>query len=233
MRKGFTLIELLVVIAIIAILAAILFPVFAGARERGRETLCCNNLKQLMIGIRQYCEEHDGKMPTCIQYNNVVPDFMGNYTCGVPSSVTKGSLYPYVKSKKSYVCPSDINSSIGIKNWTFSYSMNYLMGSDFALLKSANYLDQKRAIINLDVESAGRTATMLILIHEKRDRINDGYFAWVNLGDIPSDVHYEGTTVAYADGHAKWSSYKALCKARDDAQWVCNTLYPTWLLKKP
>ncbi|MEN6404264.1 MAG: prepilin-type N-terminal cleavage/methylation domain-containing protein, partial [Armatimonadia bacterium] len=65
MKRGFTLIELLVVIAIIAILAAILFPVFAKAREKARQTSCLNNCKQLGTAIVQYCQDYDERMPKC------------------------------------------------------------------------------------------------------------------------------------------------------------------------
>ncbi len=61
--SGFTLIELLVVIAIIAILAAILFPVFARAREKARQTSCLNNVKQITLGLLMYCNDYDGKYP--------------------------------------------------------------------------------------------------------------------------------------------------------------------------
>ena len=63
MRKGFTLIELLVVIAIIAILAAILFPVFAKAREKARQASCESNLKQLALGMLMYAQDYDEKLP--------------------------------------------------------------------------------------------------------------------------------------------------------------------------
>ncbi len=62
-RKGFTLIELLVVIAIIAILAAILFPVFARAREKARQTSCLSNLKQLSLGVLMYAQDYDERLP--------------------------------------------------------------------------------------------------------------------------------------------------------------------------
>ncbi|HEY3418222.1 MAG TPA: prepilin-type N-terminal cleavage/methylation domain-containing protein, partial [Armatimonadota bacterium] len=62
-RRGFTLIELLVVIAIIAILAAILFPVFAKAREKARQTSCMNNQKQIATGILMFAQDHDETMP--------------------------------------------------------------------------------------------------------------------------------------------------------------------------
>lgn len=63
--KGFTLIELLVVIAIIAILAAILFPVFARARENARRSSCMSNMKQIGLGLMQYTQDYDEKLPTC------------------------------------------------------------------------------------------------------------------------------------------------------------------------
>src|SRR5450759_590421 len=68
--NGFTLIELLVVIAIIAILAAILFPVFASAKENARTSGCSSNLKQIYVGLMGYCEDYEGKMPGypgCVQ----------------------------------------------------------------------------------------------------------------------------------------------------------------------
>ncbi|MDR3709808.1 MAG: DUF1559 domain-containing protein [Capsulimonadaceae bacterium] len=92
---GFTLIELLVVIAIISILAAILFPVFATAREKARSTACLSNLKQLGLAWTQYTQDYDEYVP-----------------CGVSDWTFGGSgwasqLYPYVKSAKVFLCPSD------------------------------------------------------------------------------------------------------------------------------
>jgi len=97
-RKGFTLIELLVVIAIIAILAAILFPVFATAREKARQTACLSNLKQIGIGYVQYCQDYDEATPACV------------YNAGGGNNVmiTLGSLLdPYIKSAQTWRCPSD------------------------------------------------------------------------------------------------------------------------------
>jgi prepilin-type N-terminal cleavage/methylation domain-containing protein/prepilin-type processing-associated H-X9-DG protein len=100
-RKGFTLIELLVVIAIIAILAAILFPVFARARENARRASCQSNLKQLGLGIIQYAQDYDEKMPV----TNIVG---GTASCGDTMGAGWGSrIFPYVKSTQVYVCPSD------------------------------------------------------------------------------------------------------------------------------
>jgi prepilin-type N-terminal cleavage/methylation domain-containing protein len=92
--KGFTLIELLVVIAIIAILAAILFPVFATAREKARQSTCLSNLKQLGLGYTQYEQDFDETVPC------------GNNGYGAGTGWA-GMIYPYVKSTQVFLCPND------------------------------------------------------------------------------------------------------------------------------
>src|SRR5947209_13763666 len=91
MRSGFTLIELLVVIAIIAILAAILFPVFAQAREKARQASCASNLKQLGTAMMMYTQDYDETL-TC--YVNAGSNYWPN------------ALDPYVKARKIWYCPS-------------------------------------------------------------------------------------------------------------------------------
>lgn len=96
-RRAFTLIELLVVIAIIAILAAILFPVFARARENARRSSCQSNLKQIGLGIAQYTQDYDEKYPPAFIYNS-----NGGFDAAWPVLVQ-----PYVKSTQVFICPSD------------------------------------------------------------------------------------------------------------------------------
>jgi prepilin-type N-terminal cleavage/methylation domain-containing protein/prepilin-type processing-associated H-X9-DG protein len=98
-RKGFTLIELLVVIAIIAILAAILFPVFAKVREKARQTSCLSNEKQLGLGIIQYVQDYDEKEPNGTTVNGTNP-----YNDG---QGWVGQIYQYVKSTGVVKCPDD------------------------------------------------------------------------------------------------------------------------------
>ena len=109
MKKGFTLIELLVVIAIIAILAAILFPVFAKAREKARQISCASNMKQLALGILQYNQDYDESMPT----TNTI--WGGGWA---------GDIYPYVKSKGVYACPDDSTDPGGTQYSRVSYALN-------------------------------------------------------------------------------------------------------------
>lgn len=116
-RFGFTLIELLVVIAIIAILAAILFPVFAKAREKARQTSCLSNNKQLGLGFMQYQQDYDEQFPT----SNV----NGQHILGQGWG---GQIYPYIKSTGVYHCPDDATpsdtTSAGIISYPVSYAAN-------------------------------------------------------------------------------------------------------------
>jgi prepilin-type N-terminal cleavage/methylation domain-containing protein/prepilin-type processing-associated H-X9-DG protein len=99
-RSGFTLIELLVVIAIIAILASILFPVFARARENARRSACQSNLKQIGLGIMQYTQDYDETLP---------PLWSGNTWAGRWRWMD--CVQPYVKSTQLFNCPSDSDAS--------------------------------------------------------------------------------------------------------------------------
>jgi prepilin-type N-terminal cleavage/methylation domain-containing protein/prepilin-type processing-associated H-X9-DG protein len=107
-RSGFTLIELLVVIAIIAILAAILFPVFAQAREKARTASCLSNIKQLTLGMMMYSQDYDERFPEWRWDQNFESSWgdKGNVSPNNATTIWYYAIYPYVKNGQVYTCPS-------------------------------------------------------------------------------------------------------------------------------
>ncbi|BCM88348.1 hypothetical protein IAD21_00179 [Abditibacteriota bacterium] len=112
-KKAFTLIELLVVIAIIAILAAILFPVFARARENARRSSCQSNLKQIGLGFAQYTQDYDEKYPVSSSFNSPTTKLMWGE-----------EIYPYVKSQQIFACPSNTSNTMKIQYWNGSANVD-------------------------------------------------------------------------------------------------------------
>jgi prepilin-type N-terminal cleavage/methylation domain-containing protein len=119
-KPAFTLIELLVVIAIIALLAAILFPVFSLARERARQSACASNLKQIGLGMLQYIQDYDETTPA-------------TQNSGGNSTGWAGRIYPYIKNTQVFACPSDSRSTTGLGNTTVNgiVEKNYLVSYAF------------------------------------------------------------------------------------------------------
>lgn len=199
-RRGFTLIELLVVIAIIVILASILFPVFARMREKGRQTQCVSNLRQLGIGLTMYRADFDEQNPgsaDCAhcpgQFSSAWPPWMRGFVqrpegqwvpCyWIPSrewdhtGVKAGALFPYVKNEQVYRCPSDWRD-----NKRLSYSMNAVAG----------YIPDAK------VTRASRFAVLV----DEQETLNDGFYR--ARYDCPTLAHNEGVTMVFFDGHSRW-----------------------------
>ncbi len=223
---GFTLIELLVVIAIICILASILFPVFARARENARRTSCLNNIKQMSLGMLQYSQDYDERFHGASARNTPFP--------GVGWA---GAIYPYVKSSQVYRCPNDTNEG-NSTNVPVSYAFNYYAAStalaahqypamgilfseisgtdvnvtDLLEVGSANYSAIDNGQILLWADSSGvvkcckfgdavyHTRGAGVLDHSK-GRMDDSD-EW---GPQPTQPrHFNGANYAFMDGHAKW-----------------------------
>lgn len=199
MRKGFTLIELLVVIAIIAILAAILFPVFARAREKARQTQCLSNTKQLNLAFQQYIQDYDEKLP--------------QYEFNSHSWYWEICIYPYVQNLGVYACPSrrdtpSIYDSTGrphpqivprgIAPRSYGFNGNWLSGIKLAQVEdtAGTYLFHESYNQYAYYPSTCGT------VEEYADRLN------LNNGNNQAP-HNGGANFAYVDGHSKWLSAQA------------------------
>ncbi len=219
-RLAFTLIELLVVIAIVAVLAAMLFPVIAAAKQRAQMAKCLNNLKQLAAAVQNYADDNSGMYPkarikwggppTWEGFKGVGPSF------GIPDP-PHGQLWWYVRSGATYVCPS-VPKTYTYSDITFEITLSYSMNCRLFNHK----VDPKRP---LTVSEVKRPTKVLLLIHEKLP--NDGDFKWINdddsfthaATDLYSDIHYDGTTLVYVDGHAVWKSAEALDEELHSCIW--------------
>jgi prepilin-type N-terminal cleavage/methylation domain-containing protein/prepilin-type processing-associated H-X9-DG protein len=206
-HRGFTLIELLVVIAIIAILAAIIFPVFSQVRENGRRTTCLSNVRQLAQAVTMYTGDYDEILP------NVTGGPPGeNYTGGWvffkhfpygPFDVTQGSIYSYVKNKSIYTCPSDDKG----KQSGLSYAMNdcaYNAPQPFlgmAFASSLAAINEPSSLMMLGEEAEQAS-------NDKKGSTNDGGLAYP--GDSLTARHRDGGVIAFYDGHAKTYTLKQI-----------------------
>ena len=173
-RSGFTLIELLVVIAIISVLASILFPVFARAREKARQTTCTSNLKQIGLALIMYADDYDGLLPLANEYPASPPVPSGGDPLeyqGPPGIMHV--LEPYTKNSQIFRCPSDTDKMWETQGTSYDYGYGAL---DADIPMPVQPLD----------EPWGLEPSKTIL-----------------AGDYSPDWHALGPVVLYADGHAK------------------------------
>lgn len=201
-RAAFTLIELLTVIAIIAILAYMILPSLSRAREMARRTSCLSNMKQLGLGVMQYTQDYDERLPIAAVGSAgegkggwVYYSKFGSGSTDPMFDPSQGAIYPYIKSKQVYVCPDDSNG----QTFGNSYSINscaVISGN------TASGLVGSKSLVAFD--QIGETAKWMLFSEEKfyKDTTDDGFQL---IGTNPfSDRHTDGSVVLFADGHAKW-----------------------------
>jgi prepilin-type N-terminal cleavage/methylation domain-containing protein/prepilin-type processing-associated H-X9-DG protein len=210
-RSGFTLIELLVVIAIIAILAAILFPVFAQAREKARSTTCLSNFKQLGTAVTMYVQDYEGNYPLAWY-----PGGEYGFDC---------VLQPYVKNLQVFDCPSNKTTPrwwVGYEKYfgipkpsvkgTGGIPGDYAMNGDLAARSNGSL---RAGLTEASVQNAANTILMTE-IWDTRGGSKDGPEHEIFTSQkndvctrIPFKIHQGGSNYNYCDGHAKWQRVEA------------------------
>ncbi|MBI2299606.1 MAG: DUF1559 domain-containing protein [Armatimonadetes bacterium] len=203
-RKGFTLIELLVLIAIIAILAAILFPVFAKAREKARQTSCLSNVKQLQLAWLQYAQDYDERMMPMLLGNGAPGAGCGAWWYGV-NATTPGVLHPYMKNMQLLQCPSSIDLLAGVTNYAYNYQLASNAAGSYPTLGC--YSQGGRALAKI-LSPATLAVFSEGYICPYAGNANTTFWGWAPAGynqcGRVDDRHNNGANVGYADGHSKW-----------------------------
>lgn len=200
-NSGFTLIELLVVVAIIAILAAILFPVFARARENARRSSCQSNLKQIGIGIMQYTQDFDEKLSYAAQ------DFTTGATFVSDAIIWADVLQPYIKSTQVFVCPSatNYNTPKATKPSRSATNFPYGVASGNNDLTYAFQFDAGKGAPT--ALPAFTNVAETIMVAERADVPGSDFNFFVNHLEgqrFPGSLHLDGSNFLFADGHVKW-----------------------------
>jgi prepilin-type N-terminal cleavage/methylation domain-containing protein/prepilin-type processing-associated H-X9-DG protein len=250
-RQGFTLIELLVVIAIIAILAAILFPVFAKVREKARQTSCASNMKQLGLAEMQYAQDNDEI------YSG---SFRPNDRLGGRRTTYAEIIYPYVKSTQVFTCPDSSSHfrnndaadcapnpiSCGKGNGLMDYGYNAITAfaagnshSDMADNPVAQIDVPSETILLVDGRADGNNHDQTfynIWYTDQTDIKGDFYgvhwypFPGASNGKsaTPDNRHTDGANYLWYDGHVKWmrNSYKKTAKYPNGGSYY-------WYVTKP
>jgi len=220
---GFTLIELLVVIAIIAILAAILFPVFAQAREKARGISCLSNMKQIALAANMYAQDYDSHLVSSGGQCYGAPP-----GCGIdtpkPSMQWQWVIQPYIKNRAVLICPSDPHNNVN-NGMATSYTQNNWATNDHNA--SAGGVAESRvdkpaeiALLlegsNTGWEDGAQRVQNALMIDDYTtwttwNRIQHTQTDWNWSDKLPR--HGDGSNVAFIDGHAKYRVMKSYCAA--------------------
>jgi prepilin-type N-terminal cleavage/methylation domain-containing protein/prepilin-type processing-associated H-X9-DG protein len=220
---GFTLIELLVVISIMAILAALVLPVLASARERARAIICLNNTRQLCLAWQIYASDNSERLPynlgmtgssfrTDLNWvNNVMTwDLSSDNTN--PATLTDASLGSFVSGNTSvYRCPSDqaLSSVQRAAGWTArirSYSMNAMVGDAGNFTAKGYNINNPGYMQFFKITQIQQPSDIFVFLDEHPDSIDDGYFLNRDDADewqhLPASYHNGATAFSFADGHS-------------------------------
>jgi len=233
-KRGFTLIELLVVIAIIAILAAILFPVFAQAREKARQTSCLSNQKQLGTAMSMYCQDYDDRYPNWRTTVPVSPQNPNGKVTWVEN------MQPYSKNKNIWICPSDNiqaeAKAFGLGGGTVAVNSYWLNAYIFRWSGSSPTSPPSASLSEINYP-----ATTIVYCDGP---VNDGQHVWPGppvewCKQAPACVasqqrHSGGINFSFADNHSRWYRVESLKTLVDPADAKSDTIGPqAGVPKKP
>jgi prepilin-type N-terminal cleavage/methylation domain-containing protein/prepilin-type processing-associated H-X9-DG protein len=241
-KRGFTLIELLVVIAIIAILAAVLFPVFARARENARRASCMSNLKQLGLGAMMYVQDYDEKYPQAFWYDSPTftksaSDYTTQTVAGTPGvrfltgdagGTVSGHyvswmdlIYPYVKSTQLFECPS---STADVRYPSYGYNPQI---SGWSRTSTSH---------GIALAAISRPSE-IVMYHDANIYYATDYGGDTWCGTTFTTTykdylyhHLDGFNVSYTDGHVKWHKMLAspICDVNGAGSYLRGKNMPAW-----
>ncbi|MHB8996675.1 MAG: DUF1559 family PulG-like putative transporter [Armatimonadota bacterium] len=200
MRRGFTLIELLVVIAIIAILAAILFPVFAKAREKARQSSCLSNTKQLALAFMQYSQDYDERLPMYVDSGYQFAT-MGWYN----------TIQPYIKNTQLLKCPS-ATAGTHATDYGVIFPTVCGVGSSVSL---GNIASPSETCMLTETEAQDATGKRIGALYL-------AYSPFTYTMPVPQPKaglsypgrHNDGNNCAFVDGHSKWLRWETCIQSR-------------------
>jgi prepilin-type N-terminal cleavage/methylation domain-containing protein len=222
MKRAFTLIELLVVIAIIAILAAILFPVFAQAKAAAKKTACLSNGKQIGIGLYLYLNDNDDTLPMA-NYPNApgnTPSSFSYLSGGAGGFVAQNwadIIQPYVKNYNVFKCPEDNsgplkNGATVVPGLPLSYALNfYFFRTPLGFFGSVS-----GGPLTAVTQPSGR-----IFVVESASNISQELVSPRPSRSIGLSRHMVGSNYVYADTHAHYHRTPATWATITDTQWKC------------
>jgi len=238
--RGFTLIELLVVIAIIAILASILFPVFARARENARRASCQSNLKQIALGVFMYTQDYDERMPrTRFSALLVTPTDPYGWA---------DMMQPYLKSTQIFQCPSEtnsVNTSVGLNGSAPSVTAagysDYFMNAAVYNQSDAAFVSPALTVLLGDSTSGNSYNNYDGCFSSYADQTGGGSVGATcttaasyitnlisSTGITAAGRHLDGANYAFADGHVKWLKGSIISgTVINGSSAIGNRLYPT------
>lgn len=216
--RAFTLIELLVVISIIAVLAALLFPVFSQAKKASQDTVTISNQRQLATGLSLYLGDYDDAYPNTTDGENgqgIDGGWIFTQTYRIHNSgtfdVKRGTLYPYVKNEQVYQSPLDPDAKTSGNTFAFNGYLSPWSGTGFNVSRSSSTVEFPSTTMLFGEENPATDGTS----HGS----NDGYFA--PDSDHFARYHTGGAAIVFCDGHAR------ITKAEDHfVETVCGTTAP-------